>query len=151
MKFRNPLPLLIRAAFGGAIIGFIVLVASTVGQKLFRGYVVWGHAYFILGLPVALGIGALIGGLIGTLIWMVSVISGRTFGIVGRAVIGVVSALFIVTVTNVIYAEEPGYYHPAYSWWEHAVRWFVYGVVLGLLPGIMARDKPLKLMPAAPK
>ena len=151
VKFRNPLPLLIRAACGGAIVGFIMLVVSIVRYKLSLGHVPYAYLFIIPGLPLALGIGALVGALIGTSIWIVSVISGRAFGIVGRALIGVVSALVIVTVYDIVHTEEPGYYHPTYSWVEQAVFWLLTGVILGLLPGIMARDKSPKLISAAQK
>ena len=70
-----------------------------------------------------------------------SLITGRRFGILGRAVIGVTSARIIATLYAYFNPERPGYDHPIYSWTEQALLWVFTGVLLGLLPGIMAREK----------
>jgi hypothetical protein len=141
MKYRNPLPVLTRAALGGVIVGLVMLIYSVVRYQLTLGYIPYPYLFIVPGLPMALGIGALVGALIGMSIWVVTVIRGRTYGIAGRAIIGVVSALVIVTLYAFLHTEKPGYYQPTYSWTEHAAFWFASGLVLGLLPGIMARDK----------
>ncbi len=134
---RNPLPFLARGALGGLIIGFAVLLWSVISQPAIL-------IYIFKAIPLALGLGALVGVLIGFSVWVVSVISSRKFGIVGRAVIGFVTALTIMTLYACIHTQEPGYYHPILSWTRQAVNWMIGGLVLGVLPGIMARQKSSK-------
>src|SRR4051812_7348766 len=118
-----------------------MLGISFVQYQITLGYVPYSYLFIVPGLPLALGIGALIGALIGLSIWSATLITGRTFGVVGRSVIGIVSALAVVGVYSVFHTEPQGYYRPIYSWTEHAIFWLVTGTILGLLPGIMAYDK----------
>lgn len=131
---NNPLPFLGRGALGGLFVGFGTLLWSVLVQP----YIL---AFIFQALPLALGLGVLVGVLIGFSVWVVSVISSRKFGILGRAVIGFVTALIIITVYEWIHVEEPGYYYPILSWTRQAVNWMISGLVIGVLPGIMARQK----------
>jgi hypothetical protein len=118
-----------------------MLGISVARYEVTLGYVPFGPLFIILGLPLALGIGALIGSLIGLSIWSATVITGRVFGVAGRAIIGIVSARVIVSVYSFFNTEPPGYYQPTYSWTEQAIYWLLTGILLGLLPGIMAYKK----------
>ena len=131
---RNPLPFLGRGAFGGLLVGFVVHLFSVILQP----YIL---IFIFKALPLALGLGALVGVSIGFSVWLVSVISSKKFGILGRAVIGFVTALIIMTLYACIHTDEPGYYHPILSWTRQAVNWMIGGLVLGVLPGILARQK----------
>ena len=130
---NNPLPFLGRGALGGLFVGFGMLLWSV----LLQPYIL---IFIFKALPLALGLGALVGIVIGFSVWVVSAISSRKFGVLGRAVIGFVTALIIITVYEWIHVEEPGYYYPILSWTRQAVNWVVSGLVLGVLPGIMARQ-----------
>jgi hypothetical protein len=121
--------------------GLIMLGISVVQYKVTLGHVPYSYLFIVPGLPLALGIGALIGALIGLSIWSATLITGRVFGLVGRIIIGIVSALVIVGVYSLLHTEPRGYYQPTYSWTEHAIFWLVTGILLGVLPGIMAYDK----------
>jgi hypothetical protein len=142
---RNPLPFVARGALGGAIVGFIMLLVSVITYKITLGYVPYAYLFIIPGLPMALGFGALVGVLIGTSVWILSVISGRTFGSAGRAIIGFVTALIIVSLYAYLHTEEPGYYHATLTWTRKVFDWFLSGVLLGVLPGMMARQKSTDL------
>ncbi|HVQ38391.1 MAG TPA: hypothetical protein VMS31_12705 [Pyrinomonadaceae bacterium] len=131
---NNPLPFLGRGALGGLFVGFGSLFASVILQP----YIL---IFIVKALPLALGLGALLGVVIGFSVWVVSVISRRKFGVLGRAVIGFVTALIIISLYAWIHVEEPGYYYPILSWTRQAVNWVISGLVLGVLPGTMARQK----------
>jgi hypothetical protein len=131
---RILLPFLGRGALGGLLVGFGVLLLSVI----FQPYIL---VFIFKVFPVALGLGALLGVSIGFSVWLVSVISGKKFGILGRALIGFVTALIIMTVYACIHTDEPGYYYPILSWTRKAVNWIIGGLMLGVLPGIMARPK----------
>jgi hypothetical protein len=131
---RNPLPFLGRGALGGLFAGFGALLWSVFLQP----YIL---VFILEALPMALGLGALVGVLVGFSVWVVSVISSRKFGILGRAIIGFVTALIIMTAYASIHVEEPGYSYPILSWTRQAVNWTILGLVFGALPGIMARQK----------
>ena len=141
MRYRNPLPLVLRAALGGAIDGLIILTISVVQYKVTLGYVPYWPLFIYPGLPLALGVGTLIGVLVGISIWAATVITGRTFGMAVRAIIGVVSARVILSIYAFFHTEPAGYYQPIYTWTEQALLWVLTGVVFGLLPGILARYK----------
>lgn len=94
---RNPLPFVARGALGGAIVGFILILVSVITYKITLGYIPYAYLFIIPSLPMILGLPAVIGALIGTSIWILSVISGRTFGIAGRAIIGFVTALILLS------------------------------------------------------
>jgi hypothetical protein len=131
---RNPLPFVGRGALGGLIAGFGGLLWSVFLQP----YIL---VFIFKALFLVLGFGALVGVLIGFSVWVVSVISSRKFGILGRAVIGFVTALIIMTAYALIQVEEPGYSYPILSWTRPAANWMILGLVFGVLPGIMARQK----------
>ena len=131
---KDPLPFLARGALGGLFVGF----GSLLWSVLLDPYIL---IFIFKALPLALGLGALVGVLIGFSVWLVSIISSRKFGVLGRALIGFVTALIIITVYACIHVEEPGYYYPILSWTRQAVNWMISGLVLGVLPGLMARQK----------
>ena len=118
-----------------------MLAISLVQYLITLGYVPYWPLFIVSGLPLAMGIGALIGALIGLSIWSATLITGRMFGVVGRSIIGIVSALAIVGVYSVFHTEPQGYYRPVHSRTEDVIFFLVTGTILGLLPGIMANDK----------
>ena len=141
MQYRDPVLSVVRASLGGAIMGLIMFGISVVRYEVTLGYVPYSDLFIVAGLPMALGLGALIGALIGFSIWSATLITGRVFGPAGRIIIGIVSALVIVSVYSVFHTEPQGYYQPTYSWTKEAIFLLLTGILLGVLPGLMAYDK----------
>ncbi len=126
---------------GGALGGFILLLISVFAYKLTLGYLPYPHLFLIQGLPLALGLGGLIGAAVGTAIWTMALVTHREFGVIGRVVIGFVIALIIIALFTLLGTEDRGLAHEPVSWTRQAINWMMVGIILGVLPGLMAGPK----------
>ena len=118
-----------------------MLLISVFAYELTLEYLPYPHLFLIQGLPLALGLGGLIGAAVGTTIWMMGLVAHRKFGAIGRVVIGFVIALIIIALFTLIGTEDRGLAHEPVSWTRQAFNWIMVGIILGALPGLMARAK----------
>lgn len=128
---------ILRGALGGALGGFILLLISFFSSI---GHISYPHLYLV-AIPLSLLFGGVIGAIIGTAVWSLRLLSGRQFGLMGRGIIGFVTALIALVLFAYIRPEEPGFAHEPLSWTRHLMNWVVACLVLGVLPGLMASQK----------
>jgi uncharacterized membrane protein len=140
VKKYNAVRVIARGALGGVIGGFILSFISVL-------YYVFGFAYMsyphllIIGLLLLIVTGALVGGLVGTAIWIFGVIMKRDFGSIGRAIIGFVTASVVIVGFVLTRSEDAGFGREPASWSQQAIWWVVVGVILGVLPGLMTHSQ----------
>jgi len=129
---------ILRGALGGALGGFILLLISFFSSI---GHISYPHLY-LLAIPLSLFFGGVIGGIVGTAVWFLRLLSGRQFGLMGRGIIGFATALIALVLFAYIRPEEPGLAHEPLPWTRHAINWLMTGIILGAFPGLIAA--PLK-------
>jgi hypothetical protein len=137
---NNPASSIAQGSLGGAIVGLVMLIASAISYKSTLGYVPYAHLFIMPGLPLAVGFGALMGGFVAVVIWLLSTVRRRAFGIAGRAIIGFMTALAVIGSYAYLQTETPGLYHEPLSWSGQVVYWLMNGAI-GVLPGVMSRQK----------
>ena len=134
MKIRS---VILRCALGGALGGFILLLISFFSSI---GHISYPHLY-LLAIPVSLLFGGVMGAIVGTSVWSLRRFSGRQFGLMGRGVIGFVTALVALLLFAYIRPEERGFSDQPLSWSRHLMNWVVACVALGVLPGLIASQR----------
>ena len=125
----------------------MLLLISVFAYMFSLGYLPYPHLFLIQGLPLALSLGGLIGAAVGTAIWTMALVTHREFGVIGRVVIGFVIALIIIGLFTLLGTEGRGLAHEPLSWTRQAINWMMVGIILGALPGLMARTKPRESIP----
>lgn len=134
---KSPVHFLARGAVGGALGGLLLLMISALQYKLTLGYVPYAHLFIIQGLPVALVAGAFIGGLVGGVIWILSAIMRRNFGVVLRSLIGFL-LFFGVFLLFVLLRAEGG---SSGALKQQALSGMMGSLFLGALPGAAAQRR----------
>lgn len=115
-------------------------LGGTIGPLLFVTYTMFMNPYNIPGLlyiPIILFITGVIGGTIGAIIWVCYVKAGKNFGIFKRAIIGVIFSMCLWK----LYQYTRVNYGIPLSWSQSLYEVTIFGVIIGALPGIMARPK----------
>jgi hypothetical protein len=130
---------ILRAAFGGAIGGLLLLLISVMSYKIRLGYVPYPHLFIIQGIPMALFGGAIVGGVVGLIIWACSIKAARNLKAIVRAIIGVGVVLIASWIISLFSHPDNGVEPP--DWKQQVISRLVLGVILGALPAIMARSK----------
>jgi hypothetical protein len=147
MNTRSPVAVILRGALGGVLGGGSLLLISVFEYKLSLGYVPYPYLFIVPGLPLALALGALAGGVVAGVILLSRTLAGREFGLIGRAAIGFVTILVALVVIGLYGLSRPGdpvksrFPREPVSWTRQAASGVLFGLVLGVLPGLMARPK----------
>ncbi|MEK6281682.1 MAG: hypothetical protein AABN95_15105 [Acidobacteriota bacterium] len=128
---------IMRGALGGALGGFILLLISFFSSI---GHISYPHLY-LFAIPLSLLFGGVSGAIVGTAVWALCLSSGRQFGLVGRGIIGFVTALIAFALFAYIRPEQTDLGHEPLSWARQAMNLVVACVVLGVLPGLMANQR----------
>lgn len=130
-----------RGILGGMLGGVTwSIVGMVLGAYLQSGKINAALNYlYLLALPsfVALNIlvGSVLGALVGAVIWLITNVSKKHIGTVGRAIIG---TLCIMTASGVYsYVTDHGTSHHL-SLWSYAIYLGAFGIVVGGVAGIIA-------------
>ncbi|MEK6334025.1 MAG: hypothetical protein AABM67_03690 [Acidobacteriota bacterium] len=147
MNTTSPVAVILRGALGGVLGGGSLLLISVFEYMLSLGYVPYPYLFIVPGLPLALALGALAGGVVAGVVLLSRIVAGREFGPIGRGAIGFVTiliALVVIGLYGLLRAEDPvksRFPRESVSWARQAANGVVIGIVLGVLPGLMARPK----------
>lgn len=130
-----------RGMLGGLLGGAIwSIVAMVLGEYLHSGNIKAAFNYlYLLALPsfIALNIlvGIVLGALIGAVIFLITNVSKKQIGTVGRAIIGTLCAITASGVYS--YVTDHGEHQPL-SLWSYLIYLGAFGIVVGGVPGIIA-------------
>ena len=148
MNKASYITLMGRGAVGGALGGFVLLLVSVATYLVTQGHVPYPYLFVIPGLPLALGFGCLMGAAVGTVIWTIGRFANFEFGSVGRAVIGFVFVLIVMGFFALLSGTKQGLAQEPISWTRYVLGWGLAGVVLGVLPALLAKSKGHKTFQA---
>ena len=126
-----------RGAIGGAVGNLLFLLYGALSYKFALGYIPYPQL-FILGIPTYVMTGAVIGAIIGILIWICCIKSGRNLGAIVRALIGIGSVIIIGLLMSLISKEDGRGLVPTSLVYRIATG-ILAVLVLGALPGLVAR------------
>ena len=129
-----------RGAVGGALGAPILLGGSMLRDQLEKGYVPYGGALEVIGLPLFVFFGAMVGTLIGSIFWLLHLKTGIKLPAVIRAVIGICVVLLVHGILNAIKTEATSGLNPP-SRIEALTNMMLYVGSFGALPGLMASYK----------
>lgn len=143
------LKLVLRGAVGGALGGLIwVTIALLISIQFSPVWLSWlVGGYLTVGLPA----GAVLGGLIGSIIWLVNRLTRTNLGIIWRLFTGTLVATIISWAASWS-LTQPGDYVVT-PWHVDFVWLFFFGVAIGGTAGIMAggRSKKQQLLQVVQK
>ena len=144
MNKKSLFPFLGRGAAGGALGGFTILMATITWYLVTLGGIPYAYLFIFQGLPLALGVGILVGGFVGAIIWTLGQVKAREFSSVGRTVIGFVIVLVVVVLFVALRPQDPEklrFPREQVSWTQQAIKVVMLALVLGALPGVLAKPK----------
>lgn len=133
MEKKRFITLLLRGTLGGSVGGFL-WATTAIGISIGfgpRGWLWLVLGYLYSGLPA----GVLIGGITGTIIWLINRLREASLGMVGRATVGTLTAMIVWFTWWWLTDKHPYLPTP----WHAEFLWIVlFGVAIGGLAGIVA-------------
>lgn len=141
MQKRSPAPYVLRSLLSGALGGLLILVIGILYEIQRLGHVPYLSLVVFAGVPLFLLGGAAIGGVVGLLIWGIGLIFKRELGAVWRAIAGFVCAEIVIGSIWLLRTQDNGLTYEPASWTWQVFNWVIFGIILGALPGLMARPR----------
>lgn len=127
----------LRAAFGGVLGAPIFLGGSIVRDIVGLGHVAYGGALELIGLPVFMFYGCIIGILLGSIFWVLVATTGMKLRPIIRVVIGICLVLFVHLVLSKFNSDRSvGLVAPSTT--EAVTNILLYVASFGALPALIA-------------